>query len=851
MKKAKNKIVSLLLVFTFLLSLVPINVSAVGSSETTSDGATLAEFTVTKVKGINNKEVTIEVRVSENSQIASAGIELLFDSSKLLVQDYRAGEVFSKGMTAINGNISDKVIVSYVSMEPVVDEGTIFSVDFLVTSEDFNEKLDLNIHVTELTDINGENLKSTSESGSVEIVDLLYGDVDFNNKVSASDALQILSYCTEEIEFSTEAEKAADVNGDDKITVTDALQVLYYSAEMLDDFYIYTLQAPQNVNISELGEYEFTISWDSMRYVLGYNVYFNGEKINNDLLTTNSVTIGGDNGDLSISPRIHNYIDHNTEYTIEITAINSLKESEKSELLNVKTKRAYSYVTFKDWDGSIIGKKQRVLYGQDAIVPNNPVREGYVFTGWDKDTTNIIEDVVITAQYEVARYDYIFYDYNGEELYRQNVIHGGTATPPENPKRKGYTFAGWYTSAEGGTQVTDFSDVKEEKAVYANYTINTYTVTFNSNGGSEVGSVNADYQSTISKPSNPTKLGYGFAGWYKESSLSNEWNFSKDKLDDDTTLYAKWNPVTITIDKSNLTFNTIGATGQLNATISGGTDSITWSSSNSAIAVVNSNGLVTAKGHGTATIYIQGTSSERRPVCMVTVNASKTAWVCNTGNVNLTIRSQGTTASSVVGYLKEGTEITVYGNLQNAGVSGQTGWYQISSASGNGWVSANYVTFTKPSIPQISGTLAQKISAMRTKFPNGAYWNTGNPDTYSWNADKCGKYNCCCTCYEKSWQCMGFARKIYHDIYGFSQTDSSRSVSYDNVGFNSVQVGDYIHYYGTGTDSYWGHKAFVIEKGSNYIAVAEANCPGYCKIRWDRKIYSGDITKISRITRPR
>ncbi|MEE1219785.1 MAG: InlB B-repeat-containing protein [Ruminococcus sp.] len=697
MKKSMNKFLAVILSLTLLLSMFPINAMAM---EYDSAEPSPAVFTVTKVKGVNDKEVHIEVRISENTQIASAGIELLFDSSKLLVTGYEAGEVFINGMTAINGNVSDKVIVSFVTMEPIVEAGTIFSVDFLVTSEDYNEKLNLDINVTELTDINGYSLMSSSESGTVEVVDLLYGDVDFDNKVTSVDALKILSASTEEITLTDAEAKAADVNGDAMVTVTDALQVLYYSAEMLDDFYIYHLYSPTNVKVSSLGEYEFTISWDNMRNVLGYNVYFNGEQINNYLLTDNSVTIGGFDGDPSIAPRIHNYINHNTEYDIQITSVNSLKESEKSELLTVKTNRAYSMVTFKDWDGSVIGKTQKVLYGQDAVVPNDPQREGYVFIGWDKDTTNIVDDAVITALYEMARYDYIFCDFDGKELYRQNIVHGGTATPPTDPQRKGYTFDGWYTAAEGGSKITDFSSVTAETTVYAHYKINDYTITFNSNGGSAVNKIVAQYQSKLTKPSNPTKLGYGFAGWYKESSLSNQWNFNTDKVDGDTTLYAKWNPVSITIDKSNVTLNATGATAQLKATITGGTDTITWSTSDSKVATVSATGLVTAKGHGTATIYIKGTSSERRPVCMVTVNASKPGYVCNVSGTTLTVRTGPSTSYSAAGKLNNNEEVTVYGEMVAHGASGQTGWYNIKTASGVvGYVSANYITFTKPVLP--------------------------------------------------------------------------------------------------------------------------------------------------------
>ena len=66
-----------------------------------------------------------------------------------------------------------------------------------------------------------------------------------------------------------------------------------------------------------------------------------------------------------------------------------------------------------------------------------------------------------------------------------------------------------------------------------------YTVTFNTNGGSTIPEVVVASGNKISKPTNPIKNGYIFKGWYKESSLINEYNFN-DYVTKNITLYAKW-----------------------------------------------------------------------------------------------------------------------------------------------------------------------------------------------------------------------------------------------------------------------------------------------------------------------
>ncbi|MEA1960703.1 MAG: InlB B-repeat-containing protein [Bacillota bacterium] len=70
---------------------------------------------------------------------------------------------------------------------------------------------------------------------------------------------------------------------------------------------------------------------------------------------------------------------------------------------------------------------------------------------------------------------------------------------------------------------------------------NDYTVSFNSQGGSAVDSINASYDTTITAPTKPTRTGYSFGGWYKEAGCTNAWNFAVDKVPaEDITLYAKW-----------------------------------------------------------------------------------------------------------------------------------------------------------------------------------------------------------------------------------------------------------------------------------------------------------------------
>jgi uncharacterized repeat protein (TIGR02543 family) len=83
----------------------------------------------------------------------------------------------------------------------------------------------------------------------------------------------------------------------------------------------------------------------------------------------------------------------------------------------------------------------------------------------------------------------------------------------------------------------------------------TYKITYNSQGGSSVAPVYAENNALISKPANPTKTGYTFLGWFKESGLINKWDFATNKVTGDITLYAGWIQIPTSFKVAALTYN--------------------------------------------------------------------------------------------------------------------------------------------------------------------------------------------------------------------------------------------------------------------------------------------------------
>ncbi len=75
-----------------------------------------------------------------------------------------------------------------------------------------------------------------------------------------------------------------------------------------------------------------------------------------------------------------------------------------------------------------------------------------------------------------------------------------------------------------------------------------YTITFETNGGSDIPDTKVELNSYIPKPENPTKEGFNFIGWYSDKEFTKAWNFEKNVVVYDITLYAKWEEIiTITL----------------------------------------------------------------------------------------------------------------------------------------------------------------------------------------------------------------------------------------------------------------------------------------------------------------
>ena len=242
---------------------------------------------------------------------------------------------------------------------------------------------------------------------------------------------------------------------------------------------------------------------------------------------------------------------------------------------------AYHTVTFDSKDGSPVDA-QSVKHGNCAVEPAPvPTKEGYVFSGWHYDeefteeacfSTPITDDVTLYACWKTkdeadkTTHKVYFLGDGGEPAtQKQDVANGGyvDTTQITTPTREGYTFNGWWYNDQDA--FAPEKAITQETAVTAHWKKNdaehpdgydTYTVTYHSNGGSEVGAQSVIAGEATPKPTDPVKAGYKFEGWFTDEGLTAAYDFAT-AVNENIDLFAKWTPLE---DRETLTvkFDTQG-----------------------------------------------------------------------------------------------------------------------------------------------------------------------------------------------------------------------------------------------------------------------------------------------------
>ena len=252
---------------------------------------------------------------------------------------------------------------------------------------------------------------------------------------------------------------------------------------------------------------------------------------------------------------------------IPFTVLANEKYELSIKFTNIEVKGEFEVynITIDPKDGSPIVIKE-ITYGQPiGELPENLEKDGYEFDKWVDDAGNeITEETIITgpieieAKFNVIKYD-ISYNLNGGSL------PSGKANPNKytiesnditlnNPSKDGYTFKGWSGTGLTGdtnTAVTIATGSTGDKEYTAHWTKDTYTITYELNGGTNASSYPSTYQvdtDTITL-AEPTKTGYTFKGW-SGTGLTGNANTAvtiATGSTGDRSYTANWTPNTYTI----------------------------------------------------------------------------------------------------------------------------------------------------------------------------------------------------------------------------------------------------------------------------------------------------------------
>ncbi|MCK7488538.1 MAG: InlB B-repeat-containing protein [Bacillus subtilis] len=148
-------------------------------------------------------------------------------------------------------------------------------------------------------------------------------------------------------------------------------------------------------------------------------------------------------------------------------------------------------------------------------------------------------NINIYAKWTPNDYTIDFVENGGSEVASITQGYETTIVMPSDPTRTGYSFAGWYSDPELTIPYVISTMPLDGITLYAEWTINEYTISFNENGGSLVDDITQNYATSILEPENPTRVGFTFLGWYSNTELMILYEFLAMPAEN-ITLTALW-----------------------------------------------------------------------------------------------------------------------------------------------------------------------------------------------------------------------------------------------------------------------------------------------------------------------
>lgn len=198
-----------------------------------------------------------------------------------------------------------------------------------------------------------------------------------------------------------------------------------------------------------------------------------------------------------------------------------------------------------------------VKVGDKVTKPNNPEKTGYVFSGWYKEascvnewnfeTETVLGDTTLYAKWTVVdnptpnpdptplkSFTIKFVTNCSDVVADEAISENNKISMPSNLHKDGYTLVGWYLDNTYQNEYDFNTPITSDLTLYAKWVVSEYKVTFN---GTTLPDVEVKHGEHIEKPSNPTKTGYTFVGWYSDNACTTVFDFENTIITKDTTIY--------------------------------------------------------------------------------------------------------------------------------------------------------------------------------------------------------------------------------------------------------------------------------------------------------------------------
>lgn len=402
-------------------------------------------------------------------------------------------------------------------------------------------------------------------------------------------------------------------------------------------------------------------------------------------------------------------------------------------------------VTYNANSGKVSKKSKKVYHKSAYGTLATPTKKRYTFAGWytkksggskitSKTKVSKKSNHTLYAHWTKTKYKITYYLNGGKNNVKNpSGYYETTATITlKNPTKTGYTFKGWYSDSKFKKKVTKIKKGSTgARKFYAKWAANTYTVRYNSNGGtgSMADTTSMKYGTSYKLRTNTFKRsGYVFAGWATSSDgkvVYTDGVSVKNLVSSNgavKTLYAKWNPIAVeklSLNVVSVSIN-VGETYKLQAAISPAeaTDNLVWSSSNTAVATV-SNGVVTGETAGMTTITVKS-SNGKTASCIVTVKtpevlpsgvtlSEQTATIDVGKTVSLTATvAPGNATNKSVTWTSNNTSVATVSDGTVAGKSAGTATITVTTS--NGKTASCTVTVNTPEVLPSGITLSERTA---------------------------------------------------------------------------------------------------------------------------------------------